>query len=130
MAALDLKHVRAVEEENRRLKARVEELQFEVKMLSSMGVPEVPMEDIPGLNLEEFTRSQKRILFALYARSPNPVHHEQIWGALYNDKPAHKVPQSKVVSAMICQLRKAIKGSRWQIVSVPGAGYMLCGVVR
>ena len=130
MTALDLRQVRAIEAQNRKLKARVEELEFEVRMLSGLGSIDIEEDEMPGIEPERFTVTQMRILHTLYARHPHAVLHDQIWGALYNHKPEHKQPKSKVISAFICQLRASLKGTAWEIATVVGAGYVLREVKR
>lgn len=125
MTALDLRHVRAIEEENRRLKDRVEELKFSLKMLSQIGGAQREEADIDGLDIDEMTPTQRRIISALHKRSPHPVQYDVMWGLLYGDKPSRQQPESKVISAFICQMRPLLARTRWRILTVSGFGYAL-----
>lgn len=121
---LDLAHVRKIERENGRLKARVEELEHEVRMLKELA--QEPdnwvLPDAPGVWL---TPTQRAIVHRLHRQGGNTVHRLCLMETLYSLEPDVDRADPKIVDVLVCHIRKKLRDTPWRVRTTWGVGYWL-----
>ena len=71
----------------------------------------------------QFSPSQARILNCLYAQKGKIVCRERLMDALYYDK--SEEPSGNTVAVMICQIRKKLLGTKYEIENIHSQGFRL-----
>ena len=109
---------RLLEERERSLRARIDELEERVRQLEAelkpAGVPAPLAWGLTALEADLFRFLWKRKVVA----------KQSIWFALYGHEP-DDAPDIKIVDVLLCKIRKKIKGSGIVIRTVWGAGVAL-----
>lgn len=86
--------------------------------------------ELPGLDLDRVTYSERAILKVLHDHKGSPVSVDHIYDALYALKPGADWPEIKIITVMISKLRRKMTQAPWEIKTVWGTGYLLREVGR
>lgn len=71
----------------------------------------------------KFTPTERTLLCALYDRSPGMLSKEYLFDMLYSAKADGEVPGTKMVTVLICHIKKKLPACRGKIVNHPWRGY-------
>lgn len=112
-----LAKIRVVEAENDALRERVRVLEEELRGRGKN-------EETPPLSLG-LTGQEGRLLMHLLAR--DLCSKEQLFMALYGDRPEADEPEIKIIDVLVCKLRKKLQSENIAITTIWGHGYMIDG---
>ena len=124
MPSLDLAYVRGLQDECRRLRLRVEELEHDVKMLKALKA-DMLADNLPGLEHVPMTNIEKQILARLDRGRPHAVSRDAIFSWLYSARAGKREPTLRIVDVYVTKIRKKIDGTTWRVQTVLGFGYLL-----
>lgn len=89
---------------------------LEVKALDFSQLPK----GVGGL-----TQQEARVFQTLLSVSPMPMEYSAIMSAVFHDRHYDEWPEPKIISVVICKLRRKMQGSGYKIATVWGRGFRL-----
>lgn len=104
----------------------VRDLSDQLEVLVMAYLEPVVDDPVPGV---KFTRCQRRIVARLMERIGQTVRRDSLMNAMYFDRPDEE-PDIKIVDVLVCQIRKKLKESDFEIINDRGIGYGIQRIPR